>query len=106
MIYDKRHVHRGAYAPHESNHWGICRPSKYAPDKIQNSMFLPLMKKAQMGGIGGRRKKMYLFRYYFKIFCPPLVCFTLLGTQNYLGGKNLYFTLRTLIKIFLHTINI
>ena len=32
-------------------------PSKYAPYKIRNSMFLPLMKKALMGGIGGRRQK-------------------------------------------------
>ena len=32
---------------------GICSdddmPSKYAPDEIQNSMFLPLMKKALIG---------------------------------------------------------
>ena len=29
-------------------------PSQYAPDEIQNSMFLPLMKIALMGKIGGR----------------------------------------------------
>ena len=27
----------------------------YAPDQIRNSMFLPLRKKALMGGIGDRR---------------------------------------------------
>ena len=32
-------------------------PSKYAPYEVRNSMFLPLMKKALMGGIGGRRQK-------------------------------------------------
>ena len=30
---------------------GICPPSKYAPNKILNSMFLPLLKKALMGSI-------------------------------------------------------
>ena len=30
-------------------------PSEYTPDEIQNSIFLPLMKKALMGGIWGRR---------------------------------------------------
>ena len=31
-------------------------PSKYAFDEIANSMFLPLMKKALMRDIGGRRQ--------------------------------------------------
>ena len=37
--------------------WGIrciCPLPKYAPDEIQNSMFLPLMKKAFVEGIEGR----------------------------------------------------
>ena len=33
-----------------------CAPSKYAPEEIKNSMFLPLIKKAFMGGIGGRHQ--------------------------------------------------
>ena len=32
------------------------RETKYAPDKIQTSMFLPKMKKALMGGIGADGK--------------------------------------------------
>ena len=31
---------------------GYMPSSKYAPDKIKNSMFLPLMKNALMGGKG------------------------------------------------------
>ena len=31
-------------------------PSKHAPDEIRNSMFLPLMKKVFMGGIGSPDK--------------------------------------------------
>ena len=34
---------KGPYAPDESN--------QHAPNKIRNSMFLPLMKKARIGGI-------------------------------------------------------
>ena len=46
----------GVYAPDESNQWVICPPSRYAPDEIRDSIFLPLMKKALMEGIGGRRQ--------------------------------------------------
>ena len=42
-------------------------PSNYATDEIRNSMFLPLMKKAH---IGGAYTKTSLFDYN-KIFCPP-----------------------------------
>ena len=31
-------------------------PSKYAPEEIQNNMFLPLMKKALMGAYGADAK--------------------------------------------------
>ena len=33
-------------------------PSKYAPDELQKSIFLPLMKKALMGDIGGQTLKL------------------------------------------------
>ena len=50
-------------------------PSKYASDEIQNSMFLPMMKKALMGTQGADAETtQYLFSYY-KIFCQPLVCY-------------------------------
>ena len=39
---------RGAYALDESNQ----EEHKYAPDEIQNSMFLPLMKNVLMGAYG------------------------------------------------------
>ena len=35
---------------------GQIPPSKYAPDEIRISIFLPLMKKAFMGGIGGKHQ--------------------------------------------------
>ena len=43
--------------------------SKYAPDEIQNGMFQPLIKKALIWSIGGRRKNLSLFSYN-KILCP------------------------------------
>ena len=43
------HGASGTYVPEESNQRGTYTPSKYAPDEIRNSMFLPLMKKALMG---------------------------------------------------------
>ena len=54
---------------------------KFALDKILNNKFLPLMKKALIGDIGGRRQNYYFF-VYEKIFCPPphsLVCCALGG---------------------------
>ena len=42
----------------------------YAPDGIQPSIFLPLIKKALMGGIVGRHQKYFLFSYN-KILCHP-----------------------------------
>ena len=51
---------------HKLNQGGICPPpppSKYASGEIQNSMFLPLMRKALMGGIGGRRQNLSLLGY-------------------------------------------
>ena len=48
-------------------------PSKYAADDIQNSMIMPFMKKAFMGGIGGRHQNWCLFSY--KIVCHPLLRF-------------------------------
>ena len=36
--------------------WWIKLGGVYSPDEIRNSMFLTLMKKALIGGIGGRRQ--------------------------------------------------
>ena len=58
----KNKIRRGKYAP-----------SKYNPDEIRNCMFLLLMKKALMGGIGGRRQNLSL-RSYDKLSPPPLLC--------------------------------
>ena len=51
------YINRGM-SGHKLNQGGICPPPffKYAFGEIQNSMFLPLMKKALLGGIEGRRQ--------------------------------------------------
>ena len=41
----------GVYAPNESKQGGIFPPSRYAPDEIRDSIFLPLMKKSSHGGV-------------------------------------------------------
>ena len=46
-------------------------PSKYVPDEFQNSMFLPQMKKASMGGIGGGRQNLCLDMRYSAPPPPP-----------------------------------
>jgi hypothetical protein len=46
--------------------------AKFAPDKIQTDMFLPLMKIALMGVQGGRCKNKHLFRYN-QVFCHPFL---------------------------------
>ena len=61
---------RGAYSPVESNQKVHKPPSGYAPDEIRKSMFLPLMKKALMGGRGGR-----LSLSYYMIICTPFCVF-------------------------------
>ena len=59
----------------------ICPLLKYVPNEILNSMFLPLMKKALMGGIEGRcQKKSFLI--FYKIFCPHLVYYALGQTKS------------------------
>ena len=80
----------GAYAPDESNK-GYIAPSKYAPDGIQNSMILPLMKKAQT------QTPKSLFSYN-KIFSPLLVCFSP-KAELFLGGRKNYHAIRTRLKI-------
>ena len=45
----------GAYTPYYES--SICSPlNMHAPDEIRNSMFMPRIKKALMGGIGCRRQ--------------------------------------------------
>ena len=66
---------RGEYSPDESNRVSICLPSNHAPDKIRNSVFLPLMKKALIGHRGRNAKtslSLVLIKYMFP---PPLLCY-------------------------------
>ena len=49
---------------------GIFPPSKNALDEIRNNMYLPLMKKVFMEGIGGRHQNPVFI--YNNIFCPLL----------------------------------
>ena len=53
----------------------------YAADEIRNNMFLPLIKKALTGGIGGRRQNWPLFSYD-KILIPSW--FSILAFINFL----------------------
>ena len=71
----------------------------YAPCEIRNSMFLPPMKKALMGGIG----KNYSFFSYIKIFCPPLVCYVP-GAEFFRGNR--IFFLAPFSLVFTPDINI
>ena len=55
---------------------GIMYPSKYAPDEIPSSIFLPLMRKSLMGenfvGEGGFFFSLYgAIKPLIKIFLPP-----------------------------------
>ena len=57
---------------------GAFAPSKYAPDEIQNSMFLPLMKKKSWEVIGADAKTI-IKRYStppppLSSGLPPVVC--------------------------------
>ena len=62
---------------------------KYAPDEIRISMFLPMVKKALMEGIEGRRQNLVIIRY-----SAPLMCVMTHG-QNFFRGAEL-----PLMKIF------
>ena len=59
-------------------------PSIYNPDEIWNSMFLPLMKKALMGGIGGRSQNTSLFIMGYSAL--SIVCY-IRGAKHFLRGQ-------------------
>ena len=60
-------------------------PSKYIPDEIRNSMFLPLMQKPLMGrGIVGRLKNYSLVAIRYSV--PPLISYAPRAEKNLGGG--------------------
>ena len=60
-------------------------PSKYIPDEIQNSMFLPLMQKPLMGrGIVGRLKNYSLVAIKYSVH--PLISYAPRAEQILGGG--------------------
>ena len=84
-----------SYAPDELIRGGICSPSKHALDEIRNSMFLPLMKKALLGGIGADTKtilSLVILRY-------PALLFSVMPQGQYFLESG------PLMKIFLPSIN-
>ena len=56
------------------------QPYEYTPDKIENSMFLPLMEKAFIEEKGADAKTS-LSLIILRCYAPPLVCYA--QEQNY-----------------------
>ena len=79
---------------------GICSdddmPSKYAPDEIHNSMFLPLMKKSLIGA-GHRGQTLKTILVIIRYTSLPLICYAQ-GAEFLLGGPKF---LLFMMKIFL-----
>ena len=65
----------------------VYAPSRYTPDKIPNSIFLSLMKKVLIRGIGADTKTSLSL-----VILPPLphVCYAL-GADMFLGGRQFFF---------------
>ena len=91
---------RGAYRAysHESN-YGMYAPSKYAPDKIRYSMFLPLMRKALLGEVGADAKTS-LFSVILRYSTPSPLLFLISHGQKHFEMRQNSFN-RILIKTFL-----